>query len=158
MSIPEPVDLFDSDLTVAQVLALAGICGVVALCVWDGMTAVENPWRIANRITLPAIVAGTLAAPLLWDVWGAHLLAGAVGFVVLAGVSLRWPAVVGVGPAKLVAAIGVVVGPAVGVVVLLAVVTATADAYVAERSGRIVGMAPHFLAATALVVAAALVA
>ncbi len=61
------------------------------------------------------------------------------------------------GPAKLVAAIGLVLGPAVGLALAVAGLTATVDAYVAQRDGRVVGVAPHLLVATAAVVGAAFV-
>jgi hypothetical protein len=61
------------------------------------------------------------------------------------------------GPAKLVAAVGFVLGPAVAVVAAVAVLTATLDAYAGRTAGRLAGAAPHLLAATGLVVAAACV-
>lgn len=154
------MDLFDTQLTDPQLLALVAICGVLALCVWDGATAAAR-WRIANRITVPAIVGAAVVSPLIWDAWASHLAAGLAGFVLLAGVSLAWPAIMGMGPAKLVAAVGLVLGPAVAVVVALAALMTGVDAYAAERAGgppRVVGVAPHLLSATTVVVLAAALA
>ncbi len=150
------MDLFTDEITGLRALELLAVLGVLALCVWDGARS-ELRWRIANRITVPAIVGAAAAAPLVWDAWAAHLLAGAAAFVIFAAASLAWPAALGMGPAKLVAAVGFVLGPAVAVVAAVAVLTATLDAYAGRTAGRLAGAAPHLLAATGLVVAAACV-
>lgn len=150
------MDLFTDELTGLRALELVAVLGVLAVCVWEGARS-QPRWRIANRITVPAIVGAAAAAPLVWEAWSAHLLAGAAAFGVFVAASLAWPAVLGMGPAKLVAPVGFVLGPAVAVAAALAVLTATLDAYAGRTAGRVAGAAPHLLAATSLVVAAACV-
>lgn len=77
--------------------------------------------------------------------------------MVFAAASLAWPAALGMGPAKLVAAVGLVLGPAVAIAAGVAALTATLDAYMARTGGRVAGAAPHLLAATGVVIAVACV-
>lgn len=69
--------------TLALLAALLGGLALLALAIIDA-----REQQLPNWLTLPLLVSGALSAPLLWEDWEIHLLAGGLASVLLIGMAL----------------------------------------------------------------------
>lgn len=102
----------------AVVVVLVVICSIIDI----------RSMIIPNFITYPLGAVLLVAAPFLWNDWGAHLLAGlicAVIFFALSFVTIRGQYAMGVGDAKLYAIAGLLLGLGVLPGIIIATLSGT---------------------------------